>query len=178
MKEIHGVKVLSPDIFEMKVECEGHEHTIAIVGGKMKLRDHDMATLRAFCAFDAAPPPCYELFRMWERSPADLLRVLSLLPPELEGVYNYLSASTGHITEADSQILTDLEDDSLFIHKEFGWWVWVDVVDPDVQEDDLRRLGFSDSFLKLVRYASDSHCYYINLDCDGATIAALPYHEW
>jgi hypothetical protein len=160
MKIIHGVKVLSPDTFEMKVECEGHEHTITIVDGKMKLLDHDEATIEAFT------------------SPADLLRVLSLLPPKLEGVYNYLDASTGHVTEADAAILKELEDDSLFIHKEFGWWIWVDVVDPDVQEETLRGLGLSDSFLKLVRYASDSHCYYINLDCDGATIEALPYHEW
>jgi hypothetical protein len=178
MKIIHGVKVLSPDTFEMKVECEGHEHTITIVDGKMKLLDHDEATIEAFTAFGAAPPPCYELFAMWRRSPADLLRVLSLLPPKLEGVYNYLDASTGHVTEADAAILKELEDDSLFIHKEFGWWIWVDVVDPDVQEETLRGLGLSDSFLKLVRYASDSHCYYINLDCDGATIEALPYHEW
>jgi hypothetical protein len=165
----------------MTVECGGTIHRVVVQNGTMTLKDHkDVKTLEAFTAFGAKMPPCLRLLEMWRNSPDGLLRVVGLLPPEPEGVFNFLDASTGHITEDDSRLLGMHEDDSLFIRKEFGWWVWIDVTDPESQDADLRKMEFSGAFRKLVRYAADNNCFWLNLDGDGAIILGegLPYNPW
>jgi hypothetical protein len=172
---------LSPNrpTLKLTIECEGEVHTVVIRNGQMTLKDHkDVATIEAFTAFGAKAPACFRLLEMWRRDPAALLRVVELLPMVPEGVYNYLDINTAHITENDANILSSIADGNLVIDREHGWWIWVDVADPEKQEAEFRSTGLSNDFLKVLETAVDRNCFWLLLDSDGETLSELPIYEW
>jgi hypothetical protein len=177
MPEVHGINIEGNRIV-LTVDCEGHKHTATIEDRKLRLDNHDEETLDAFTTFGAKPPECYELLQMWRRDPVALLRVLAILPAKPDGLYHYLDASTAHITEEDSRVLENLADGEWYISREYGWWVWIDVDNETKQQQTLRDLGLSESFINLVRYAADNYCWWLLLDQDGTNIDPLPLHDW
>lgn len=96
----------------------------------------------------------------------------------------FLDISTAHITQNDSELLTELahSDDSnlplTIIDQNYGHIVVVhkDVVKQGLQS--IRNKGFSDSFIKLVVYVTKSKHNGIWLDQDGDTVDEFEEHEW
>ena len=177
MPQIHDVHVVPPVQIELKVTCEGHQHRVVIANGEMDLKDHNVRTLKAFTAFDAPMPPCLKLLEMWKNHPPYVLRVLELLPPKPHGVYEYLDASTGHITYEDAEILNRIADGELIIQREHGWWIWVSD-ERYLREEHYGDRDLSKSFFELLEYASDTGCYWLLLDNDANTIPGLTVHDW
>ena len=91
-----------------------------------------------------------------------------------------MDASTAHITESDSHLLGLASEPnntcpvSLWEKKPYGWFVYVG----DVDADALRAARFSDMFIELMQCASKYGADWINLDCDGTTIAELKTVKW
>ena len=56
----------------VEVGCSGETHRIVIInalsGPKFEMLDHDEDMVRAFVAFDAKGPPCFELIRLLNES--------------------------------------------------------------------------------------------------------------
>lgn len=90
------------------------------------------------------------------------------------GVYSYLDASTGHITESDMRLLDckgrpRIENGIISVPHQYGAWIHC-LTDQGFTENDyenVRAGGFSDSFIKLLKFAKQRNCEWINLDQDG-----------
>ncbi len=94
-------------------------------------------------------------------------------------IQNYLDASTAHITDRDVILLKceHYKFPSRIIAHEYGWWISV----PDkesIQESTRQMLkdGCSSSFVELFIIASNSDCWWINLDMDAPYLTER-YHE-
>jgi len=98
------------------------------------------------------------------------------------GVEKFLDASTGHITYEDSNKLLNFPEvfPSRVIVHEYGWLI--NVMEGNLLEDEMikpmRKDGYSESFISLIRKASEHNCWWINLDCDGGYVEDLRSHEW
>ena len=98
------------------------------------------------------------------------------------GVENFLDAGTNHITCEDSMKLLEEPDEfpSRVITHEFGWWIFVplDHQSHRYLSSKMRKNGYSEAFIRLVRRAYIRHCWWINLDFDGGNVDNLEYFEW
>jgi hypothetical protein len=98
------------------------------------------------------------------------------------GVEKFLDAGTGHITYADSiKLLEDPEGfPSRVITHEFGWWI--NVCEKKLLQNEMiqpmRDEGYSEGFVNLIKAASASDCWWINLDCDGGYVDGLRIFKW
>ncbi|MDA8139790.1 MAG: hypothetical protein M0036_14160 [Desulfobacteraceae bacterium] len=89
-----------------------------------------------------------------------------------QGVHSFLDASTGLLENADMKILTALANDvdvrgPRVLAHEYGWWVNVST---DLFKEILaecRKLGLSEKFERIYRYAHENGCWWINLDADA-----------
>lgn len=98
--------------------------------------------------------------------------------------YRYLDLSTAHITKRDSEKLAawnrkHLTDLILRPH-DYGWFVHVP---SDKQElldlfSFMRANDYSQSFIRLIRYAYNKGCHWINLDQDADQHPRLPTFNW
>ena len=95
-------------------------------------------------------------------------------------IYNYLHASTDHITEQDSYVLIDISRRSwpmTVAHYRKGFII---PVPPSMlfykYEAAWREVGMSDSFISLMRYAQEQKATMVMLDADGVIIGELEQH--
>ena len=95
-------------------------------------------------------------------------------------IYNYLHASTDHITEQDSYVLTDISRRSWPMTVAQYRKMFIIPVPPSMlfykYEAAWREVGLSDSFISLMRYAQEQEATMVMLDADGEIIGELEQH--
>lgn len=99
------------------------------------------------------------------------------------GVQRFLDASTGYITYEDSLALSrgPASFPTRVIPHEYGWWINVpclEFLEEEGKFQELKKDGFSDAFICLIKLASKSGCWWINLDCDGGEVDGLEQNKW
>jgi hypothetical protein len=97
-------------------------------------------------------------------------------------IEKYLDISTGHITYEDSQTLLWKHESfpTRVIAHEYGWWICV--YDKKTQKESvypgMRKQGYSEAFIDMMRMAADANCSWINLDSDGDYLEGLETFDW
>jgi len=91
-------------------------------------------------------------------------------------IHNYLDLSTCHITEKDSQILTENKDLPFrVIPHEYGYWINVQSA---VTMGVCKKHNLSSDFFKLIFIAFIKNCDWINLDRDSEIEKQLNVNNW
>jgi len=101
--------------------------------------------------------------------------------------FRVAEVTTGHITEADDQILREHKDcgpkehPQVILVYEHGFFVstWHNGVDnPEKFENLLLAVGHSPAYVNLVMIAYRAGAKWLNLDCDGTDYGWLPSYAW
>jgi len=95
-------------------------------------------------------------------------------------VYQYIDASTAHMTKRDTELLARY---SLLhaIEYDEGFWIWLD---PDLAcsafRSKLVTQGLSEALVKLLRKAErqSDRCTWLRFDADGTLYDNFPKFEW
>lgn len=99
-------------------------------------------------------------------------------PPEL---FRVLSISTCHIAQADGVWLSEAchpGTTSMIVREyEEGWWVHINRDDKDWLAS-LKKFGYPQSVLDVLKFALDHACHYAFIDRDGQIYPQLPKYEW
>lgn len=103
-----------------------------------------------------------------------------------EGFAPMLDASTGHLSQADHQILLALSETQgratgffRVTNHEYGWCVFL-ASSPDgddLELKNLRELGASECLLGLIDYAQQKHAFILNFDRDASLLSGFPVQE-
>ncbi len=85
-------------------------------------------------------------------------------------IQKYLDVSTEHLTDRDVILLNcdHYKFPARVIPHEYGWWI--SVPDKEIIHNRTRQMikdGCSESFVELFIMASNSDCWWINLDMDA-----------
>lgn len=95
-----------------------------------------------------------------------------------------LDISTGHLTEQDNNLLSRSEDDDpVTAYKyPYGYIVYVGDVPavgylPEEYDETIKKYGYSDSFINILKKARDLGCKYAQFDADGITYDDIPYYD-
>ena len=100
-------------------------------------------------------------------------------------IYNYFDASTGHITDRDSEVLCQLAANpsslgTTISEYDRGWFIAVPE-ESDGRPDFYnlcRDAGLSEAFINLVAHVRDVECQVLRLDTDGDVLDDLPTFDW
>jgi len=91
-----------------------------------------------------------------------------MLTEKHEGIFKYLDCSTAHVRPKDMDLLIIAESIVTIPHK---YGAFVNVPNPDDEAEALynriREEGFSEDFIKILKFAYANNCYWINFDADG-----------
>lgn len=94
----------------------------------------------------------------------------------MKGLYRYLDASTGHITQQDNQLMVDLTELPFrYAPNEYGYIVWIS---DELTREELEDSPISDDFTQLILYAKAVGCGILNLDMDGEQYKTLHLNNW
>ena len=89
-------------------------------------------------------------------------------------IKKYLDLSMGHLPEHERERMAEGDITSLIFHDHpYGWWVWVPPDDADLVE--LREV--LPTLAKILDYARNSDCAWVNLDQDADLEEGLEYFE-
>lgn len=103
------------------------------------------------------------------------------------GINKFLDVSTGHITEHDASLLTQISSGWLkgvtltAWMFPYGWWVYLN---PELKDslapykEHILYAGFSEAFFDLLIAADAMGCTYICFDRDGLVYEGAPKFEW
>jgi hypothetical protein len=98
------------------------------------------------------------------------------------GVFRYLDCSTGHVTKADMDILDLGSPESVISYaNEYGAFVHVPydfLAESGDPFAEMLNEGFSESFVKVLKYAKACNCFWVKLDADGILHENLDHHTW
>ena len=108
---------------------------------------------------------------------------------EPEGGFRYLDCSTGHVTKSDMELLdvhgmdnaTDTMPMMSAVYPEGAWVGTMHTLEEDelkAEENNLRKLEFSEAFLKVLAFARGKDCKYVCLDCDAKIYDELKVFDW
>ena len=91
-----------------------------------------------------------------------------------DGIFKYLDCSTVHVQPKDMDLLTTVESIVTIPHK-YGSFVNVPNPNDDGEAlyDEIRKEGFSEEFIKILKFAHANDCCWINFDADG-----IMHHEF
>src|SRR3990172_42992 len=136
--------------------------------------------------------PVCERHSHWSRRPkgrtSDLEETpMKKTPIKFTEIQRFAVVGTGHVTEEDSQILTQAGNRSTWNGKvypvvfdyEYGWFVHIP--EPGDLEDNLgeyKKCGLSPAFIRLIRECSEQGIHFLRLDQDGDTIEGLEHFDW
>ena len=97
----------------------------------------------------------------------------------------FLDLSTRYMTQNDAELLFALinGDDAgdLVVNAHpHGWFVHVEQDADRLAElsQTLRKVGYSEAFINLLRYARERECWWINFDSGGEDEDGLPTFDW
>jgi hypothetical protein len=97
-------------------------------------------------------------------------------------VRSVLVLSTCHVTHAD---MTQIEErrlarDCPIVCADDNYGAWLYAPGDEAGLADVNRFGFSDSMVKVMRFARDRGIEYVRLDCDGDQLESqeLDRHDW
>lgn len=84
----------------------------------------------------------------------------------------YLKLNTGHITAEDADKL-EVERDLIVDRHAYGFYVY------GLQDEDLVvSKGYSDRFLKILRFVRDRRIPWVDFDCDGRVCKSFDWEAW
>lgn len=95
----------------------------------------------------------------------------------------FIVLSTGHVTEADSRILNNLDAQTapvMVAQAGYGWLISLVPASefPEERMQELRGLGLSESFVKLWAGMRDRGYGLLHLDCDGDAHSEFETFSW
>ncbi len=102
-------------------------------------------------------------------------------------IRKFFDISTAHMTAQDNDLLARAVKERDKINMalplirpyDHGAWVWVpDAEDMDFYAQPYSDYGFSPAFLKVLRYARENDCDWINFDSDAEQCLDLETFDW
>lgn len=112
---------------------------------------------------------------------------MNLHPRDDEGIWTTMSVCTWHITLNDSKILSDSYFCGQVVEHENGFIIWTPYDEKGFPKGKrlrtllakLESVGFSDSFVLVIRRAIELNCMLINLSGTGKDWSGLLLHnDW
>ena len=96
-------------------------------------------------------------------------------------VLKYLDTSFENITYQDYLLLREAPQclTTVTPHEQ-GWWVYApehEILDDDARLE-MRKAGFSKSFIRLMELAATHDCGWIRFALDGESISSLETYRW
>jgi hypothetical protein len=89
-------------------------------------------------------------------------------------VERFMEFSTAHISAKDRDLLNEDETFGLVCHNyKFGYLIFT-----DCNKNILKKSGFSDEFINLIKEAEKEDCYWLRLDGINPIYDDLPTFDW
>ena len=93
-----------------------------------------------------------------------------------------LILSTAHATHGDMTLIEErhMAPDCPILCAADGYGAWLSAPSDEEGLDDVRRFGFSESMLKVMRFARSRGIDYVRFDCDGDQLESeeVDLHDW